>query len=172
GEDLLASFDEVVTKTATAFDGVRLEAPSWNPAPLAKTAEFWFRRLMCETAVHRWDAQMAAAATEPIEGLVAAEGIEEVFDAFIPMGRRQDDSTPTGVLQLFATDIDRQWFVRLREGRESLLDPDSVDVDNTAIQASASATASDLYLALWGRIPVDALDLAGADSLFRAVRIH
>ena len=172
GEDVLGEFEEAVTKTATSFDGLRLDTPAWNPAPLAKTAEFWFRRLMCETAVHRWDAQMAGAATEPIDGMIAAAGIEEAFDALVPMGRRTDDSSVSGVLQLFATDIDRQWFVRLREGRESLLDSDSIDVDNTTIQASASGTASDLYLALWGRLPVDVLDLAGAETLFRAVRVH
>lgn len=172
GEDVLAEYDTAVRKLTTTLDGVRLDDPAWVPGPHARIARFWIRRLMCETAVHRWDAQMAFAAAEPIGSRAAAEGIQEVFDTFIPWGRRREESTATGVVQLFARDIDRHWFVRLREGRETLLDPDSVDVDNTAIQASASGNASDLYLALWGRVQTSVLELAGDETLFKALRVR
>lgn len=170
--DVTAGYDAAAAELLTTLTAVGFDDAAWNPAPLPKTAAFWIRRVGCETAVHRWDAQMAGAAAEPVDGALAAEGIDEVFDAFVPMGRRRDDTAVSGVVQLFATDLDRQWFVRLREGRLSLLDPHSVDLDSAEVQATASGTASDLYLALWGRVQTSVLDLAGDEELFKAVRVR
>src|ERR671938_68607 len=54
--------------------------PAWNPAPQAKRVEYWYRRMAHETALHRWDAQMAVGLGEPIEAKLAADGVTEVLD--------------------------------------------------------------------------------------------
>lgn len=169
--DPVAAFDESVQELVVTLAEVESDTPAWNPVPLPKTAGFWLRRLACETAVHRWDAQMASVGAEPLDGGLAAEGIDEAFDAFLPIGQRREESELSGVAQLFATDLDRHWFVRLREGRFSLLDPHSVDLDTTELHVTASGSASDLYLALWGRVQTGLLDLAGDEGLFKALRI-
>ena len=48
----------------TLFEALDPEAPAWNFAPQPKKAAFWPRRMAHETAVHRWDAQLAIGAGE------------------------------------------------------------------------------------------------------------
>lgn len=78
------------------FDGLDPEAPAWNFAPQPKKAGFWPRRVAHETAVHRWDAQLAIAAGEPIEAKLAADGVSEVLDTWLPAGRRISPASGTG----------------------------------------------------------------------------
>ncbi len=51
-----------------------------------------------------------------------------------------------------------------------LLDTDTLPDDNHDAQATASGTASDLLLALYGRIGFDVLDVSGDRSLLEALR--
>ena len=52
------------------LDAVDPELPAWNFAPQAKKAAFWHRRMAHETAIHRWDAQMAGGLAENASMLV------------------------------------------------------------------------------------------------------
>ncbi|GGK29749.1 hypothetical protein GCM10010124_23090 [Pilimelia terevasa] len=146
--------------------------PAWNWAPQTKTAAFWFRRAAHEAAVHRWDAQAAVGTPTPIEAKLAADGVTEVLDTWLPAGRRFAPQPRTGVVRLSATDLETEWYVRLRDENVALLDTDTLLDDDEAHHETAHAvgTASDLQLALWGRIPFDALARAGDPALLTALR--
>ncbi|MEO3742762.1 maleylpyruvate isomerase family mycothiol-dependent enzyme [Plantactinospora sp. B5E13] len=155
------------------LDRLDPEAPAWNWAPQPKKVGFWHRRMAHETAVHRWDAQMAVAAGEPLEAKLAADGISEVLDTWLPAGRRASEQGWHGVVQLVAADAGQEWYLRLRGTGVALLDTDTIlDTDDHHARAHLSGTASDLLLALWGRVGFDALDVAGDASLLDGLRVH
>ncbi|MDT5036547.1 MAG: hypothetical protein QOE03_1732 [Micromonosporaceae bacterium] len=169
--DPLAWFDERYAAVATLLDGLDPGLPAWNWAPQTKKAEFWHRRMAHETAIHRWDAQMAVALNEPIEAKLAADGVTEVLDTWLPAGKRRGPLDRHGVVALRATDVEETWDVRLRGQGVALLDTDTVlDDDDHHERAVATGTASDLVLALYGRVPFDVLDVAGDGSLLQALR--
>ncbi|MEV6816198.1 maleylpyruvate isomerase family mycothiol-dependent enzyme [Micromonospora sp. NPDC051296] len=161
------AYDELMA----LFDTLDPEAPAWNWAPQPKKAAFWPRRMAHETAVHRWDAQLAIAAGEPIESKLAADGVSEVLDTWLPAGRRKATGQWHGVVRLSATDAAHEWFLRLRGEGVALLDTGTIfDHDDHHARVHVSGTASDLLLALWGRVSFDTLTVAGDRALLDGVR--
>jgi uncharacterized protein (TIGR03083 family) len=153
------------------LDTLDPELPAWNWAPQAKKAAFWHRRMAHETAIHRWDAQNAAGRVDPVETKLAADGIGEVLDTWLPGGRRKGPTDRQGVVHLVATDIAQEWYVRLRGAGLALLDTATFfDTDDHHTRTLARGTASDLLLALYGRVPFDVLDVAGDPTLLEALR--
>jgi uncharacterized protein (TIGR03083 family) len=168
--DAFAVWTDEYSELLATLDAVDPDLPSWNWAPQAKKAIFWPRRMAHETAVHRWDAQMAAGLAEPIEATLASDGVTEVLDTWLPSGRRRMPAERTGVVALHATDVDQVWFVRLRGSGVALLDSDTLlDSDDHHERATASGSASDLVLALFGRIPFDTLLVTGEVSLLECL---
>ncbi|NUR70589.1 MAG: maleylpyruvate isomerase family mycothiol-dependent enzyme [Hamadaea sp.] len=167
-------FDERAERLLTTLEALDPEMPAWNWAPQAKKVAFWDRRLALETAVHRWDAQMAIARAEPIEDRLAADGVSEVLDTWLPAGgtRRKGPADKIGVVHLLATDTGDEWFLRLRGQGVALLDTDTIlDSEEPDPRVSASGTASDLLLAMYGRVGFDVLELAGDEFLLEALRV-
>jgi uncharacterized protein (TIGR03083 family) len=171
GADVLTWWDEEYAKLLKLLDWLDPSLPAWNWAPQTKKAEFWHRRIAHETAVHRWDAQMAVALSEPIEAKLAADGITEVLDTWLPAGKRRGPLDRHGVVALRATDVAEVWNVRVRGEGIALLDTDTLlDHGHHNERAVAIGTASDLLLALYGRVAFDVLDTAGDGSLLAALR--
>jgi uncharacterized protein (TIGR03083 family) len=118
--------------------------PAWSWTD-DHTAGFWARRQANETAVHRWDAQLAVGATEPIDQALAVDGIDEFF-ALIPFWRHE--STLHGLdasIHLHCTDGDGEWLVRLAA------DGVSVTREHAKGDVALRAPASVLLLFLYGR---------------------
>jgi uncharacterized protein (TIGR03083 family) len=167
----VAQWREAYAGLLSTLEATDPEAPLWNWAPQSKTAGFWHRRMAHETAVHRWDLQMAMAAVEPVEAKLAADGVTEVLDSWLPAGRRRSTDRPTGVVHLVATDASQEWLVRLRGEGVALLDTDTVfDNDEPHARVEAVGAASDLLLALYGRVGFDVLELAGDAALLEGLR--
>jgi uncharacterized protein (TIGR03083 family) len=97
-----------------SLDAVDPDAPAWNWAPQAKKALFWHRRCAHETAIHRWDAQLATGLPEPLEGKLAGDTVTEALDTFLPAGRRRAHSGAAGLAHLVAHDLAQHWYLRLR----------------------------------------------------------
>ena len=112
---------------------------------------WWRRRLAVETAIHRWDAEYAISATaRELDGEVAAAGIEEFVDEFLPGLLAQPTVTGlNGMLQLEATDNQRRWVVDLDARRTSTASPLSAPGSGAVIRG----TLSDLLLWLTNREP-------------------
>jgi uncharacterized protein (TIGR03083 family) len=166
-------FGEQLAGIEAHLESLDADLPTYNWAPRARVASFWHRRAAHETAVHRWDAQVATRLPEPIESKLAGDTIAEALDTFLPAGRRRSDSAVHGLVHLRATDLDQDWYVRLRGNGMSLLDRDTLlDAEGHQARASASGSASDLALALWGRVPFEVLEAAGDLDLLEAVKVR
>ena len=94
-DERLDWFDGGVDLVADALLARRAATPSVVVDRPTRTAGFWARRQANETAVHRWDAQTAAGATEPIEHALAVDGIDEFF-GLIPFWQRRIDAARRG----------------------------------------------------------------------------
>jgi uncharacterized protein (TIGR03083 family) len=172
GTDLVPWWDERYQAAVALLDSLDPELPAWNWAPQTKRAAFWHRRTAHETAIHRWDAQFATINAEPIEPKLAADGISEVLDTWLPAGRRRGPTDVTGIIRLSATDLEHDWLVRLRPGGGiALLDTDTLlDTDEHHQRTAVRGSASDLMLTLYGRIGSDVLDISGDERLLEALR--
>jgi uncharacterized protein (TIGR03083 family) len=170
-DDALDGLRRELTGTIETLDALEADFPAWNWAPQAKTAGFWHRRMAHEVSVHRWDAEEAAGRAVPIETKLAADGIGEVLDTWLPAGKRKGPTDLHGVAHLTASDAGYEWFVRLRGAGVALLDTGTIlDTDDHHPRAEATGTASDLLLTLMGRRRLDRLVISGDPRLISALR--
>jgi uncharacterized protein (TIGR03083 family) len=109
------------------------------------TAGFWRRMQAIEAAVHRWDAQAAVGAAEPVDAALAADAVGQTFEIMAPM-RRMLKHAPAGQGERFGfrrTDGAGYWAIRFGAAGTAPHDgPCDVEL---------SGTASDLMLFLWRR---------------------
>jgi uncharacterized protein (TIGR03083 family) len=173
GDALLAWWDEELPALVRMLEALDPELPAWNWAPRAKKAGFWHRRMAHETAVHRWDGQSAVGLTEPIEAKLAADGVGEVLDTWLPASRRLGPADRTGIVALRSLDTEQIWHLRLRGTGVALLDTDTILDDQThgPERTVAVGTASDLLLSLYGRVSFEVLEIAGDPTLLEALRV-
>ena len=107
----------------------RPDAPAWTFSSHGDhRAAWWSRRVAVELALHRYDAQRAVAAdsgppAEPLDGAVAAAGVEEFLLEFLPGLLREKPAEPATIgagppatLHLHALDGDCEWSVDLSTG--------------------------------------------------------
>ena len=142
-DDLVAWFRDGVDLTATILDGLDPDRPAWTWGR-RNTVGFIRRRVAQETTVHCWDAVNAIGPNEPIEQILAVDGVDEFLDEVLP-GLSHDLSGPAQTICLRTSDSADQWTVRAGNGPTHLT-PASDQAD-----AAVTATASDLLLLLWGR---------------------
>ena len=156
--ELLDWFAAGVDPLADALlaSGPDVEVWTWTPD---KTSGFWARRQSVETAVHRYDAQLAAGTPAPVAPDLAVDGVDELFDLipFWPWADRVKGDGET--LHFHCTDGEGEWFVRLH--------PDGVTVTREHAKGAVAArgSASDLLLFLYGRVPAERLDVFGDTAL-------
>lgn len=77
----------VAEEMTTTFDEADPAAPAWTFAGPGR-ADYWLRRQLHETAVHRWDLEEAlggAAATTPLPEDVAVDTVDEFCTAMRPL---------------------------------------------------------------------------------------
>jgi len=168
--DALEGLRRELTGTIETLDALDPEFPAWTWPAQAKKAGFWHRRMAHEISVHRWDAESAAGRPTPIEAKLAADGVTEILDTWLPAGRRLEPTELQGVVHLTATDASYEWFVRLRGTGVALLDTGTIlDTDDHHARAEATGTASELQLVLMGRRPLQAVAVSGDRRLISAL---
>jgi uncharacterized protein (TIGR03083 family) len=166
-------FADELSQVSAFLEELDPDLPTWNWAPQARVAAFWHRRMAHETALHRWDAQLATRLPEPLESKLAGDTVAEALDTFLAAGRRRSPEDVSGLAHLTATDLGQEWYVRLRGAGIALLDTDTLlDDDAHPARAAASGTASDIALALWGRVTFDVVETAGDIALLEALRVR
>jgi uncharacterized protein (TIGR03083 family) len=156
--ELVEWFAQGVPPLAGALTAAGPASPAWTWTD-DRTAGFWARRQAVETAIHRYDAQLAAGRAEPLAPAVALDGIDEMF-ALIPYWQRADQVRGDGeTLHFHCTDGDGEWLVRLHAN--------GLDVarEHAKGDVAARGTASDLLLFLYGRVGADALEVFGDGAL-------
>src|SRR5260370_5684223 len=94
------------------------DSQTWTFSSIGdRRVAWWNRRLAVEVAIHRWDAQHAVAtdsgpSPDPLDGEVAAAGIEEFMIEFLPGILAQEAIEElSGTLHLHATDGPTEWWI-------------------------------------------------------------
>jgi uncharacterized protein (TIGR03083 family) len=145
--------DHAVKVLSTSDPGAHVY--TWAPH---KDVGFIQRRMAQELAVHGWDARSSVGdAPRPIDPLIATDGINEFFDTFWHGYDSRKGPERSGTVHLHQTDGDGEWFVRYdKTGLE-------FNHEHAKGDAAVQATASDLLLMLWRRVPTDsdALEVFG-----------
>jgi uncharacterized protein (TIGR03083 family) len=124
---------------------------------------FWPRRMAIETAVHRWDAQVALGEGRPIGSDLALDAIDEFFEVILPWRGTGElgDETEGRTMHLHATDVagdaagEGEWLVTL--GAEG----PKVDHVHAKGDVAVRGTASDLLLLLWNRVGTERCEVFG-----------
>lgn len=152
------------TALIAALQAVDPDEPTPNFSRGDEVAAFWPRRQLHETCVHRVDLMQALGRPEygwDVDPEVAGDGIAEVVRVFgrrmTERGHRPQVDAP---IRLRATDLDRTWTIASDphdRAAAPMLVQQEVDVAGEAV-----GTATDLYLALWGRVPVERVSPSGA----------
>jgi uncharacterized protein (TIGR03083 family) len=160
----------------------------WTFMPAPSPLAFWARRQAHETAIHRVDAQLAAAAAvpgavpgaglDPFAAGLAADGVDELLTGF---GRDPGSfCDEPAVLVIRAEDGARgaDWTVVMGQPQAGV----SRGLDPAARAAAAGVTgpapaycevtgpAPVLYLMLWNRGTAAAIDVRGDDGVLAAWR--
>jgi uncharacterized protein (TIGR03083 family) len=113
-----------------------------SPSPL----EFWARRQLHETSVHRMDAELAAGTgLSPVSRDVAEDGIDELLTGFLPRrSSRLRSAQPRSVL-VSPADSERRWSLKISE------DPPVTVREERPADTAFTAPVAELYPALWNR---------------------
>ena len=125
------------------------EAPAWTFAANNQTAGFWQRRMLCETVVHRWDAEHCTygGGAQPIDRELAAEGIDEYTEVGLRFSSgRPNRVYPANSIHLHCTDTEGEWMI-VGDGEHDF----TVTREHAKGDAAVKGTASALLLWLWGR---------------------
>ena len=117
GGALVEAFRSGAQALVDALRSVSSDTPVWTFSSTDRTAAFWQRRRSQETAVHRYDAELAAGTPTPIDAALAVDGIDEILTVFLP--RMVDNFEPMGdgTVHLHCTDVDGEWLFTRRRRR-------------------------------------------------------
>jgi hypothetical protein len=147
----------------------------WDTSQSPRTAGAVARHQLHKVTVHTYDAQMTAGAPQPLPGEAALDSVEEFLSTCVAT----TVSWPyeTAVLDFHAAE-GRAWRVSLSaDGAHIARLPTPGTMPTTATDqspevafASARGTAVELVLVLYGRTPIDSLQLDGDRHLFELLR--
>lgn len=117
-----------------------------------QTVGFYIRRAHLETAIHRVDAEQAAADPTPVP---AADGIDGVDELFTEVLSGRERTMPSGSLHLHQTDGDGEFMLRAVDG--AIL----VSREHAKGDAAVRAGGEELFLCAWGRRTLEGLEVFG-----------
>jgi uncharacterized protein (TIGR03083 family) len=133
--------------------------PVWTFSRSDPTATFWHRRMAHETVVHRVDAEQATGAVGPLDPALILDGIAESLEVFAPLMTRREQDPATATVHLHATDVEGEWLTTL--GGSTV----AAEHGHAKGDAAMRGTAADLHLWLWGRVPLDRLEVFGDPAI-------
>lgn len=134
---------------------VRHDEPVWTISRTWRDVAFWRRRMVLETALHRWDAERALGRTYQPDHAVATAGVAEALDVYL--AQRLDPEAVAGAGQRVA------FVPAMGEGWTLALGVDAITVDDGADSPDATVRGSalDLWLLLTCRRGLDGLEVEG-----------
>jgi uncharacterized protein (TIGR03083 family) len=152
--DLVAWYRNAAGRLVAALEQAPSDLVAWTflkDAPPARA--FWARRQAHELSIHRADAQGVAGSIDPVTPDFATDGIDELLFGFFSRSRsRLRSETP--VTLGIQTD-NGAWLVRIGP------DPAVTERGDVTADCTVRGRASDVYYALWNRLPLHDLRVAG-----------
>ena len=134
-------------------------------SPRHRRAGFWPRRMAQETTIHRVDAEQAVGRPlSPIAPELAVDGIDEIFEVFVATFTADQSPGDGRTVHLHSSDAEGEWLIRFDPG-EVVVEPGHAKGD-----AAVRGPSADLLLWLWGRRPLDGLDVFGERGAADALR--
>jgi uncharacterized protein (TIGR03083 family) len=117
-------------------------------------ADFWPRRMAHDTTVHRFDAELAAySKAGGFDAALAADGVGEVLESMLQLHAGEEPlASARGDVLVECTDTGDHWLVALEPGIVTATRPERRP---RRVDARIAGPAADLYLVLWGRLPLD-----------------
>jgi len=165
-----ALLDWMAASTQQLLDALREAGPDrgcwvgWGNSQSPRTCGAVARHQVQEFAVHTYDAQITVGAPRPLPDEVALDGVEEF--QFTCCATTSAWPHEPAIVDYHATE-GRSWRLWLSaDGARIVRLPTSGTMPDTAADASARGTASELILAFYGRIPADSLKLDGDRRVF------
>jgi uncharacterized protein (TIGR03083 family) len=126
---------------------------------------FWARRQTMETGMHRVDAESALGRCTPFAPDVAIDGIDEFLTGFLPRSRSPLRIDSPRTLRVAPEYSDRRWTVSISTEAPVTVRDAATDAD-----CLVSGSASDIFLALWNRGPLEVLQITGDRGVIDALR--
>jgi uncharacterized protein (TIGR03083 family) len=143
--------------TYTLLDALRQagpDAPCWTWWGEPRTSLAVARHQAQEVAVHRWDAELAAGDVAPLPAALSEDGVPDFVEIMVG----PDAASLPGAVTLTATDTGSSWRVgaAAEDGAGA-----GAGAGASGRSAELRATASDLVLMLYRRLPVPDSDVVG-----------
>lgn len=164
GESLSDWFQAGVDAAVEHMHGVDPNEHRWTWFPPDQRAGWYLRRITQETLVHRIDAELTVGDITDVDADLAADGIAEMCEVFVPSAVGQPIGGGGETLHLHATDAESEWLLTLHGDR--------VDVERGHAKGDAAVrgSARDLLLMVWGREPIGAVETFGDESVVATFR--
>ena len=153
---------EQADKLLDAIDQLDPNAPRWNFSPGPQIGAFIPRRMHLETAIHRWDLELADGTPGTIAADIAADGVEEYLEVYLPRSGPWSGEQATVLVR---PDGARSIAVTLQPGDLARVTIGRVRTADLLLQGPADQ----LLLALWGRQALDPLVAHDAGGLADAL---
>jgi uncharacterized protein (TIGR03083 family) len=170
--------DGVMTRLNLAHEGLLTALGAAAPdlqcwtiwPPPGSSRDFWIRRMVHETLIHRVDAEDDGGAGRTLghdlDPRVAADGIDEMVCGFARRFERYLRSPDAGMFTLRPTDADGSWWIRISG------DPPTFGRGPAGSEADADVEgrAGELLLLLWNRRTSQGLNVTGDSGILEAWR--
>lgn len=169
GQDLVAWFR--ATSAALLEELAEHDPDEWAHTwwPPDHTVGFWYRRMAHETVVHRVDVESAIDDVTDVDRPLALDGIDEVLTIFLGVHGAGADGGRTGAVSVRAEG--RDWLVHLGERHVRVeAGGDAAARGEGGTAASLGGEPVPLFLYLWGRGPLEGLDVGGDLDLVLELR--
>jgi uncharacterized protein (TIGR03083 family) len=158
-EELLEWSRQSLEEMLAALSSTPPEQLVWTPIRGALGSVWWRRKAALEVAIHRTDAENTrGVGPEMVDPLLALDGIDEYSEEFLPlMLLGVTEPPPVTAVLLSPDDID--------ESRTLSLIAAGDDRHPGAPTVELKASASELLLWMWNRLPEGTLTASGDDTV-------
>lgn len=164
--DVLDFFDEQLHRVIEALRTRDPATTVWTWFEPDQTVGFWVRRMMQETVVHRADVESAARISTTIDDEVGVDGIDEFVERMLCYDVQAYVEDAPGSGERIAIDAGSTgWTVTLAPEAATFERHVADDAD-----ATIGGRPGDLLLALWNRLPYDAVTTTGDPGALDALR--
>jgi uncharacterized protein (TIGR03083 family) len=161
-EDLVAWFRAGHAAVVETLEQAPADLDCWAFLPASSPRAFWARRQAHETAIHRADAQAATGDIDGVGPAFAVDGIDELLLGFYSRSRNRARSDVARALSVTAEDAEANWIIHFGPDGAH---PERGTGSDPERDAEVRGPASDLYLALWNRRPLEPMRTAGDPEL-------